>query len=62
MKKLHNEESHSLYASPVIMSLVRSTRLRWVGTRVMRDIYQILVEDLKVRDYLDRRIMLKYHP
>ena len=29
--KLHNEELHSLYRSPDIVSVIKSRRLRWAG-------------------------------
>ena len=29
--KLHNEELHSLYRSPIIVRLMKSRRLRWAG-------------------------------
>ena len=30
-RSLHNEESHSLYRSPTIVSVIKSRRLRWAG-------------------------------
>ena len=30
-RRLHNEELHSLYRSPNIVSVIKSRRLRWVG-------------------------------
>ena len=30
-RRLHNEEFHSLYRSPNIVSLIKSRRLRWAG-------------------------------
>ena len=30
-RKLHNEELHSLYRSPNIARLIKSSKLRWVG-------------------------------
>ena len=37
--KLHNEELHSLYRSPNIVRVIKSTRLRWAGhvTRMEED-------------------------
>jgi hypothetical protein len=29
--KLHNEELHNLYASPNIIRVIKSRRMRWVG-------------------------------
>jgi hypothetical protein len=30
-RRLHNEELHSLYCSPNIVRMIKSTRLRWAG-------------------------------
>jgi hypothetical protein len=30
-RRLHNDELHSLYRSPNIVRVVKSTRLRWTG-------------------------------
>ena len=30
-RRLHNEELHSLYRSPIIFRLIKSRKLRWVG-------------------------------
>ena len=30
-RRLHNEELHSLYRSPNVVSIMKSRRLRWVG-------------------------------
>ena len=30
-RRLHNEELHSLYRSPNIVKVIKSTRLRWAG-------------------------------
>jgi hypothetical protein len=30
-RKLHNEELHNLYASPSIIGMVESRRMRWTG-------------------------------
>jgi hypothetical protein len=46
-KGLHNEEFHNLYASPNIVRVIKSRRMRWVGHVVcieeMRNAYKILV-------------------
>ena len=31
MRRLHNEELHSLYCSPNIVRVIKSRRLRWAG-------------------------------
>jgi hypothetical protein len=30
-RKLHNEELHNLYASPSIIKMIKSRRMRWAG-------------------------------
>jgi hypothetical protein len=30
-RKLHNEELHNLYSSPLIIRIIKSERMRWVG-------------------------------
>jgi hypothetical protein len=30
-RKLHNEELHNLYGSPIIISMIKSRRVRWEG-------------------------------
>jgi hypothetical protein len=46
-RRLHNEELHNLYASPVIIRVFKSRRMRWVGQVAhmgdMRNVYRILV-------------------
>ena len=34
-RRIHNEELHSLYCTPNIVRMIKSTRLRWAG-RVVR--------------------------
>jgi hypothetical protein len=31
LRKLHNEELHDLYFSPIILRVIKSRRMRWVG-------------------------------
>jgi hypothetical protein len=46
-RKLHNEELHRLYSSPIIIRMIRTTRLKWawqvarMGEK--RNAYRILV-------------------
>jgi hypothetical protein len=30
-RKLHNEELHNLYSSPVVIRMIKSRRMRWAG-------------------------------
>jgi hypothetical protein len=47
-RRLHNEELHNLYASPNIIRVIESRRMRWAGHVVgmgeIRNPYKILVE------------------
>jgi hypothetical protein len=47
LRKLHNEERHSLNLLPDIIRMIRSRRVRWVGLLPrmgeMRDAYKVLV-------------------
>jgi hypothetical protein len=46
-RKLHNEELHNLYPSPIIIRIIKSRRIRWAGhvTRMgeKRNMYRLLV-------------------
>jgi hypothetical protein len=53
-RRLHNEELHNLLASPNIISVMKSRRMRWAGhvahMEKMRNAYSILIgwfENLK---------------
>jgi hypothetical protein len=47
MKKLYNDELHSLYSSPNIVRVIKSRRMSWAGhvarMREGRDVYRVLV-------------------
>jgi hypothetical protein len=30
-RKLHNEELHNLYSSPIVIRIIKSRRMRWAG-------------------------------
>jgi hypothetical protein len=46
-RKLHNEELHNLYSSPIIIRVVKSMRMRWerhvARMEAKRNAYRILV-------------------
>jgi hypothetical protein len=46
-KKLHNDELHSLYSSPNIVTVIKSRRMRWGGHVACmeegRGVYRVLV-------------------
>jgi hypothetical protein len=46
-KKLHNDELHSLYSSPNIVRVIKSTRMRWAGHVARmgegRVVYRVLI-------------------
>jgi hypothetical protein len=54
-RKLHNEELHNLYASPSILRLIKSRRMRWAGHVAQmgdkRNAYMRLWEIQKERDH-----------
>jgi hypothetical protein len=56
--KLHNEELHDLYSSPIIVRVIISRRIRWAGhvARMMeeRGVYRILVGKTKGKRPLGR--------
>jgi hypothetical protein len=57
------EELHNLYFSPNIIRLIKSRRIRWAGHVAhmgeMRNVYKILVENLKGDPNVDRKIILQ---
>jgi hypothetical protein len=46
-RRLHNGEHHNLYASPNIISVIKSRKMRWAAhvtnTRALGNVYKILV-------------------
>jgi hypothetical protein len=46
-RKLHNEELHNLYSSPIIIRIIKSRRMRWAGHVAQmgekRNVYRLLV-------------------
>jgi hypothetical protein len=54
-RRLHNEQLHNLYASPNVIRVVNSRRMRWVGKVArmggMRNSYKFWSENLKRRDH-----------
>ena len=46
-RRLHNEELHDLYSSPIIVLVIKSRRMRWAGhvARMVeeRGVYSVLV-------------------
>jgi hypothetical protein len=62
-RRLHNEELHNLYASPHIIRVIKSRRMRWAGhverLMKMRFAYNILVGKLG-RLGVDGKILLEW--
>jgi hypothetical protein len=58
-RKLHNDELHSLYASPTIVRVIKSRGIRWVGHVARmgegRSVYRVLVGRPERRRQLGRR-------
>jgi hypothetical protein len=54
-RKLHNDELHSLYSSSNIVTLIKSSRMRWAvhvaRTGEARGVYRVLVGGLKAEDH-----------
>jgi hypothetical protein len=50
-RKLHNEELHDLYSSPIIIRIIKSRRMRWAGhvARMVekRNTYRLLMRKLE---------------
>jgi hypothetical protein len=67
-RRLHNEELHNLYASPNIIRMIKSNRMRWaeyVARVGQMNEYNILSENLKGRDLaedvgIDGKIILEW--
>jgi hypothetical protein len=56
-RKLHNEELHNFYASPNIITVIKSWRMRWAGhvrrKREMKNAYKVWSENQKEGDHLE---------
>jgi hypothetical protein len=54
-RKLHNEELHDLYSSPIIIIIIKSRRMRWKGNvarmREKNKAYRLLVGSQSEGDY-----------
>jgi hypothetical protein len=54
-RKLHNDELHSLYSSPIIVRVIKSRRMRWAGhTASMgegKGVYRFWLGGPKARDH-----------
>jgi hypothetical protein len=54
-RRLHNEELRTMYASPNIIRVIKSRRIRLTGhvahMGIMRNAYKVLVGKLKGRDH-----------
>jgi hypothetical protein len=56
-RRLYNEELYNLFASPTIIRVIKSRRIRWAGhvalMEQMRIAFTILIENLKERNHLE---------
>jgi hypothetical protein len=54
-RRLHNEELHNLYASPTVIRVIRSRRMRWMGhvARMGEIRTKFWSENLKGRDHTE---------
>jgi hypothetical protein len=58
-RKLHNEELHNLYSSPIIITIIKTRRMKWVehvarmGEK--RNVYRLLVGKPEGKRPLGRR-------
>jgi hypothetical protein len=54
-RKLHNNELHSLYSSPIIVRVIQSRRMKWAGHVARmgegRGVYRVSVVGPKGRDH-----------
>jgi hypothetical protein len=59
-RKLHNEEFHTLYSSPKVITMIKSRRMRWAGhvarMGATRNAYRILVGKLEGKRPLGKPI------
>jgi hypothetical protein len=56
-RKLHNEDLHFLYSSPIIIRQIKSRRMRWTGhmarMREERNVYKVLMGKPEERHHLE---------
>jgi hypothetical protein len=56
-RKLHNEELHKLYSSPVIIRHIKARRMRWAGHVARmgeeRKVYRVLVGKPEGKNHLE---------
>jgi hypothetical protein len=56
-RKLHNEDLHDLYSSPIIIRMIKSRKMRWAvhaARMEKRKVYRLLVEKPEGKRPLER--------
>jgi hypothetical protein len=57
-RKQHNDELHNLYSSPIIITIIKSRRMRWAGHVARmgekRNVFMLLVRKLEGKRPLER--------